>query len=251
MACIVTRPWVRCEQVATSHPSCASWRRMPCMPGTKLLETVTLPDGNEMSLFRWDKHIAIHVGKRPLMSSHEHGSEDALGRLVGERLAHVVGPRALIGGLGLGFTLRAALDTLPANAKLVVAELLADVVRWNRGVHGKYSKRPLADRRVKVIVGDVSDVIAKSANHYDAIVLDVDNGPDALTRRSNARLYKRAGLQRMRRALRAGGFLAVWSAFPSRRFTTWLREVGFAVDLLRPAPTTEGGPRYYIWVATK
>ena len=221
------------------------------MPGTKLLETVTLPDGNEMSLIRWDKHVAIHVGERPLMSSHEHGSEDALGRLVGERLAHLSAPRALIGGLGLGFTLRAALDTLPAKARLVVAELLEDVVRWNRGAHGKYSKHPLTDGRVKVIVGDVSHVIAKAKAQYDAIVLDVDNGPDALTHRSNAGLYKRAGLLRMRRALRPGGFVAIWSAFPSRTFTLWLRECGFAVELLRPAPTTKGGPRYYIWVARK
>jgi len=216
----------------------------------EVLERVTLPDGKEMVLSRWDKHIAISVGGRPLMSSHEHGSEDELGQLVAERLVGVAKPRVLIGGLGLGFTLRAALDVLPAAAHVVVAELVPAVVRWNEGTHGKFAGRPLRDKRVRVVVKDVAALIAKRAT-YDAILLDVDNGPDALTHDANARLYKRAGLVRARAALRENGVLAVWSAFPSRTFTQWLREVGFAVEQLRATPTTPGGPRYYIWVARK
>ncbi len=220
------------------------------MNDDEVLERVTLPDGKVMVLTRWDKHIAISVDGRSLMSSHEHGSEDELGRVVADRLTGIAAPRVLIGGLGLGYTLRAALDRLPAAAKVVVAELVPAVVRWNRGVHGKLAGKPLADPRVRVIVDDVGRVIAKRTK-YDAILLDVDNGPDALTHDDNARLYKRAGLTRARSALRAGGLLAVWSAFPSRTFTIWLKEVGFTVEQLRATPTTPGGPRYYIWLARK
>ena len=203
-----------------------------------------------MVLKRWGRHVAISVDGRPLMSSHEHASEDELGRMLGEHLAGIKKPKVLIGGLGMGFTLRGALDVLPASSKIVVAELLEPVVRWNRGVLGRFAKRPLEDKRVKVIVGDVTEVINKGRG-YDAIVLDVDNGPDAITRASNANLYKRAGLARARRALKPGGFLAVWSAFGSKTFTLWLKTSGFEVKLLRPPPKTTGGPRYYIWLARR
>jgi spermidine synthase len=216
----------------------------------EVLERVTLPDGKEMVLMRWNEHIAISVGGRPLMSSHEHGSEDELGRLVAERIAGVAEPRVLIGGLGLGYTLRAALDVLPKTAKVVVAELVPAVVRWNKGEHGKLAGRPLKDKRVHVMIEDVGKVIAKRTK-YDAILLDVDNGPDALTHDANAKLYKRAGLIRARAALRANGLLAVWSAFPSQTFTMWLREVGFHVEQLRATPSTPRGPRYFIWVARR
>jgi spermidine synthase len=213
-----------------------------------VLERVELPDGKEMVLTRWDDHIAISVGGRPLMSTHEHGSEDELGRLVARCVAHAPAPRVLIGGLGLGYTLRAALDVLPRSAHVVVAELVPAVVRWNRGAHGVFAKRPLRDRRVELVVDDVAKVIARRPK-YDAILLDVDNGPDALVHEANAGLYKRTGLLRARAALRRGGVLAVWSAFASNTFTRWLEEVGFEVEKLRAAPTTPGGPRYYIWVA--
>ena len=215
-----------------------------------VLERVTLPDGQEMVLSKWDEHIAISVGGRSLMSTHEHGSEDELGRIVAARLEGVAAPRVLIGGLGLGYTLRAALDALPAAARVVVAELVPAVVRWNRGEYGAFAGRPLSDPRVELVIDDVARVIARRPL-YDAILLDVDNGPDALTHADNARLYKRAGLVRAKSALRAGGVLAVWSAFASRTFTTWLEEVGFTVEKLRATPTTPGGPRYYIWVARR
>lgn len=214
-----------------------------------VLERVKLPDGKEMVLTRWESHVAISVGGRPLMSTHEHGSEDELGRVVAERLAGVRAPRMLIGGLGLGYTLRAALDVLPQDARVVVAELVPAVVRWNKAEHGAYSGHPLRDRRVKLVVEDVGKVIAKRTK-YDAILLDVDNGPDALSHDANAKLYKRAGLLRTKASLRPGGVLAVWSAFPSKTFTRWLSDVGFGVEQLRATPTTPGGPRYYIWLAT-
>ena len=222
------------------------------LPGVNrdvVLERVKLTDGKEMVLTRWDEHIAISVDGRPLMSTHEHGSEDEFGRVVAERLAGRRTPRVLIGGLGLGYTLRAALDVLPADARVVVAELVPAVVKWNRGKHGVFSGHPLRDRRVELVVGDVAKVIG-GRRRYDAVLLDVDNGPDALAHAANAGLYKRAGLLRTKAALRPGGMLAVWSAFPSRTFTRWLAEVGFTVEQLRATPTTPGGPRYYIWLAT-
>ncbi len=214
----------------------------------QVIERVAMPDGSELVLLRWDDHIAIEVAGRSLMSSHDHNSEDELGRVVAERLAGVAKPRVLIGGLGLGFTLRAALDVLPATAKVTVAELSPHVVRWNRAEHGALAGRPLDDPRVKVMIDDVAEAIADSPG-YDAILLDVDNGPDAITHRGNANLYKRAGLARARAALRTGGTLAVWSSFGSKTFTRWLATVGFEVELLRPKAALPGGPRYYIWLA--
>ena len=214
------------------------------------LERVTLPDGQEMVLMRWDGHISIEVAGRSLMSSHDHGSEDDLGRIVAERLSGIARPRVLIGGLGLGFTLRAALDALPPAAQVIVAELVPAVVRWNRGEHGALAGRPLDDKRVEVKIEDVAKVIARRPT-YDAILLDVDNGPDALTHAGNAGLYKRAGLGRAHAKLRAGGVLAVWSAFPSKTFTKWLESVGFDVALKRSRSTLPGGPRYYIWLAQR
>ena len=211
---------------------------------------MVLPDGKEMTLVRWDGHIGIEVGGRSLMTSHDHGSEDELGAVVGEAVRGIARPRILIGGLGLGYTLRAALDVLPPAARVDVAELVPEVVSWNRGAQGPLAKRPLRDKRVKVLIEDVADVI-KRGSAYDAILLDVDNGPDALVHPGNAGLYKRAGLLRAKKALRAGGVLAVWSAFGSRTFTRWLEEVGFTVTLQRTQPTTPGGPRYYIWLARR
>lgn len=203
-----------------------------------------------MVLVRRGNDIAIRLGQRTLMSSDVHDSEDELGRVVAAAVARVARPRVLIGGLGLGFTLRATLDGLPAGARVDVAELMPDVVRWNKGEHGVHAGRPLKDRRVKLHVEDVAAVIARSKRAYDAISLDVDNGPSAISHPGNEDLYRRAGLLRTRRALRPGGVLAVWSSFPSRLFTRSLEEVG-DVKLVRTTPAFPGAPRYYIWLATK
>ena len=206
--------------------------------------------GSEMVLVRRGKDVAIRIGERTLMSSDVHDSEDELGRIVAGAVAHVTKPRILIGGLGLGFTLRATLDGLPRDARVDVAELVPEVVRWNKAEHGDYAGRPLEDRRVNLEVEDVAAVIARSKNAYDAISLDIDNGPNAISHPSNERIYRRAGLLRIRTALRPGGVLAVWSSFPSRLFTKSLECVG-TVELVRTTPAFPGGPRYYIWLATK
>ena len=214
-----------------------------------VLGRAALPRG-EMLLVRAGKHVVIRVGDRPLMSSDVHDSEDEFGRIVAEAVSGVASPRILVGGLGLGFTTRALLDRVPAKARVTVAELVPEVVRWNRGAQGRYAKRVLDDPRVRVVVGDVAAAIARRKHAYDAISLDVDNGPRALTHPDNERLYRRAGLLRIRRALRPGGVLAVWSSFPSRGFTRALADVG-AVELVRTAPASPGGPSYYIWLARK
>jgi spermidine synthase len=203
-----------------------------------------------MSLVRRGEHVAIRVGQRTLMSSDVHDSEDAFGRITATAVAEVAKPRILIGGLGLGFTLRAALDGLPRTARVDVAELVPEVVSWNKAEHGEYAGRPLDDRRVHLYVEDVAAVIARSKSAYHAISLDVDNGPSALSHPDNENLYRRAGLARTRAALRPGGVLAVWSSFPSRLFTKSLEVVG-TVELVRTTPTFPGGPRYYIWLATR
>jgi spermidine synthase len=206
--------------------------------------------GSEMVLERAGAHVVIRIGQRTLMSSDVHDSEDELGRIVAATVAGVAKPRILIGGLGLGFTLRAALDGLPATARVEVAELVPEVVDWNRGEHGDHAGRPLEDPRVKLVVEDVAAVIARRQDAYDVISLDVDNGPNAITHPSNEKLYRRAGLARARKALRPGGVLAVWSSFPSRLFTRSLEVIG-AVELVRTKPAFPGGPRYYIWLATR
>ena len=219
------------------------------MAGDSILERVQLADGKEMVLLRWEQHVEIRIDDRPLMSTHDSTSERALGELVAARLEGLPAPRILIGGLGFGFTVRAALDALPGDARVVVAELVPAVVRWNRGEYGTYARRPLDDPRVEVLTEDVAAVIARDKHAYDAIVLDIDNGPDALVHAGNAEIYKRAGLERTRAALKGPGVLAVWSAFPSKTFTKWLRDLGFEVTVERIKSADPRGPRYYIWMA--
>ncbi len=206
--------------------------------------------GAELELVKRDDDIAIRIGDRTLMSSDVHDSEDEFGRIVARLVAHLKKPRVLIGGLGLGFTLRTTLDGLPAAARVDVAELMPQVVEWNRAEHGDHAGRPLEDPRVKLHVKDVAVVIAGAKARYDAISLDVDNGPSAITQPENELLYRRVGLLRTKAALRPGGVLAVWSSFPSRTFTKSLEVVG-TVKLVRTTPAFKGGPRYYIWLATK
>lgn len=206
--------------------------------------------GSELELVRRGEHVAIRVGLRTLMSTDVHDSEDEFGSIIANAVDEVVTPRVLIGGLGFGFTLRAALDELPADAEVEVAELVPEVVKWNQAEYGEYAGRPLEDERVRLHVEDVADVIARGDGTYDAIALDVDNGPNAITHPDNENLYRRAGLLRARKALAPGGVLAVWSSFPSRTFTKALEVVG-EVELVRTKPDFPGGPRYYIWLARR
>lgn len=209
-----------------------------------ILERVQTPLG-EMTLSQRGNDFSIRVAGVELMSSVNHRSEDELGTLTCTPLAPLRAPRVLIGGLGLGFTLRAALDVLPRGAHVEVAELIPAVVRWNRTVLGHLAGQPLVDPRVTVIEGDVGAVIARATAPYDAIVLDVDNGPDGLGRHNDG-LYKRAALVAARRALVDGGLYAVWSSFESPTFTKWLAAAGFTVELQK---IKARGATHWIWMA--
>jgi spermidine synthase len=216
----------------------------------ELLGETHAPDGTHLALTRHDREFIILAGGKPLMSSRMHGSEQALATFGCRRLP----PQdacVLIGGLGMGFTLRATLDTLPPDATVVIAELIPTVVEWNRGVLGPLADHPLKDGRVRIEVADVGAVIAANQARFDAILLDVDNGPDAFTATGNAALYADAGLAAARRALRAGGIMAVWSAWEDRRFEQRLRHAGFTVKVERVrARLKQGGPRHTIFLAT-
>ncbi|HMF59686.1 MAG TPA: MnmC family methyltransferase [Vicinamibacterales bacterium] len=186
---------------------------------------------------------------KSLMSSRMHGSEQALASLALRRM-QMPDPCVLVGGLGMGFTLRATLDLLPEGATVVVAELVPAVVEWNRGAVGTLAGHPLRDARVRVDIGDVADTLQSSPGGFDAVLLDVDNGPDAFTATTNARLYNDQGLAAARDALKPGGVLAVWSAWEDRRFEQRLRYAGFIVDIERVrGRLKKGGPKHTIFLA--
>jgi spermidine synthase len=213
-----------------------------------VIDRATSPGGEQLVLTQRGPQFSIRVAGVELMSSVNHGSEDELGRMSCERLK-TSAPKILIGGLGMGFTLRAALDVLPTTAHVDIVELVPSVVHWNREVYGQLANHPLNDSRVTLIEDDVAQVIERGRN-YDAIVLDVDNGPDGVYR-DNRGLYQRRGLEAMYTALVPGGLLTVWSCFESPTFTRWLREVGFTVELRNIKAKYKGGPRHCIWFAIK
>ncbi len=204
----------------------------------------------ELRCYRHDRDWSIWVDGVELMSSRVHGSEQALAELALQRLGPRSAPRVLVGGLGMGFTLGRALELVDAAASVDVAELVPEVVGWNRDLFGVCAGHPLRDPRVRVVVDDVGAVLAAAAGTYDAVLLDVDNGPDALTRPHNDGLYARPGLAVARAALRTGGVLAVWSAAADDAFERRLRESGFAVVAHRVRARRTKGPRRTIWVAT-
>jgi spermidine synthase len=217
------------------------------------LGTALVPGTNvELQLYQSGDLYSIKIpGRGDLMNSRTHGSEKALAELACAKIARCAKPRVLIGGLGMGFTLAAALQTLGAAAEIVVAELVPEVVDWNRTLIGAPAGQPLADPRSSVYVGDVADLIRQTTAGFDAILLDVDNGPEALVRKENDWLYSGDGLRAARRALRPGGVLAVWSASPDRGFSARLRHAGFDVDEQIVRPHRAGkGPRHVIWMAT-
>ena len=215
------------------------------------LDTAKVPGGGELRLMQRGAEYSIMAGPIELMNSRLSGSEKALATLPCARVGARPGVRMLIGGLGMGFTLRAALADLPPDAGVVVAELVPAVVAWARGPMAHIFDGSLTDPRVSVIEDDVGEVIRGSRAAFDAILLDVDNGPGGLSREDNDGLYTGAGLAAARRALRSGGVLAVWSAGPDQGFTARLRKAGYAVDEV-PVRATGGrrGARHVIWLAT-
>jgi spermidine synthase len=217
-----------------------------------LLDTAKIPGGDgELRLMQRGADFSIMLGANELMSSRISGSEKALATLVCDRIRGRAAPRMLIGGLGMGFTLRAALAELGADASCVVAELVPAVVAWARGPLATIFGDCLTDSRVKIFEEDVGGLIRKGRSCYDAILLDVDNGPEGLSRRVNDRLYDTPGLTATLAALRPGGILAIWSSAPSPKFTARLRKVGFTVDEVKVrARGASGGARHMIWLAT-
>lgn len=218
-----------------------------------LLDSAAVPGNDgELRLYRRNDEFSIKVvGGSELMNSRVHGSEQALAEQTCARLADSVKPRLLIGGLGMGFTLAAALRHVGDQARVVVAELVPAVVEWNRGLLGECAGHPLQDPRVTVREGDVARVLKAGQQAYDAILLDVDNGPEGLTRRQNDWLYGMDGLNAAYAALRPRGVLAVWSAGPDPAFLQRLRKVGFKVDEVRVRAHGSKGARHIIWFARR
>ena len=217
-----------------------------------LLDTAKVPGGGELRLKQRGAEFAIMLGTDELMNSRLSGSEQALATIACERIRDRKAPRVLIGGLGMGFTLRAALATLRPDARIVVAELVPAVVVWARGPMAEVFGDSLTDPRVNIREADVGDLIRSGASAYDAILLDVDNGPEGLTRKTNDALYDLKGLGAARAALRPGGILAVWSSGQNPKFTWRLRKAGFEVEEVSArANGSRGGARHVIWIATR
>jgi spermidine synthase len=215
------------------------------------LDSAKIPDGGELRLMRRGGEISIMSGSIELMNSRLSGSEAALATLATHRLQGRARPQVLIGGLGMGFTLRAALVELPRDAGVVVVELVPAVVAWARGPMAALFGGSLDDPRVTIREADVADVISAAPASFDAILLDVDNGPGGLNRDANDRLYSIGGLNAARRALKPGGVLAVWSAGRDESFTRRLASAGYDAEEV-PVRATGGkrGARHVIWLAT-
>ncbi|HDY72351.1 MAG TPA: hypothetical protein ENH50_11885 [Nitrospirae bacterium] len=219
----------------------------------ELLECAQVPgDGGELCLYRRGGEFSIRVNGHELMNSRSHGSEEALAELACARITERGSPRVLIGGLGMGFTLASSLKRLSTGARVVVSELVPAVVKWNRGPLAGLCCNPLQDGRVSVCEVEVGHMLKQEEMAYDAILLDVDNGPGGLTRESNDRLYSQAGLDASLAALRPAGVLAVWSSAPDRAFARRLRRSRVGVDEVRVrARSPRGGWRHTIWIAVR
>ena len=215
------------------------------------LDKATVPGGGgELRLMQRGQEFSIMAGSTTLMNSRMSGSEIALAELACDRLRSRKSPRVLIGGYGMGFTLRAALAGLGAAAHIVVAELVPSVMAWARGPMAALTADGLSDPRVSVRETDVGALIASERTSFDAILLDVDNGPDGLSRSANDRLYNMRGLEAARKALRPKGLLAVWSAAPNKEFVGRLSRAGFAVEEIKARANKGRGGRHIIWIAT-
>jgi spermidine synthase len=222
------------------------------MKGWELLGETHTPDGSAIRLTRRDDEYVILANGKPLMSSRMHGSEEALATLGCSHARALEQPRVLVGGLGMGFTLRAVLDVLPPGAIVTVAELVPAVIEWNRAPLAALAAHPLNDRRVRIDAADVGFTLRANPGRFDVVLLDVDNGPAAFTAVNNAGLYDNGGVTAAHAALRPGGTLAVWSAWEDRKFEQRLRFYGFDVEVVRVrARLKKGGPRHTIFVARK
>jgi len=219
----------------------------------ELLDSSPVPGSKgELRLYKRGEEFSIRLNRCELMNSRIHGSEEALAELACARVADRSRPHVLIGGLGMGYTTATALHRLRADGQVVVAELVPAVVKWNRGPLADLAGRPLEDDRVTVREIDIAQILRAEHGIYDAILLDVDNGPKGLTRKGNDWLYSRAGLDAAFATLRPAGVLAVWSAGPDQAFAQRLREAGFGVDEVHlRSRGPRRGTRHTIWLATR
>ncbi len=215
------------------------------------LAVAAIPGGGELRLKRRGTEFSIMLGTNELMNSRLSGSEQALATLGCEAARTRMGASVLIGGLGMGFTLRAALSVLAPDARITVAELVPEVAAWARAEMAAVFGGCLDDPRAVISIADVGTLISAAKDSYDAILLDVDNGPDGLTADANDRLYGLPGLRRSFAALKRGGTLAVWSAHPAAAFAARLAKAGFAVSEHRVRAHGKGGAKHVIWVAVK
>lgn len=217
----------------------------------ELIETTLIPGGQtQMSLYQNGENYSICVDGKELMNTRLHGSEESLAELGCKKLMSRQDGNVLVGGLGMGFTLAATLRHVGPKAHIEVAELVPAVQEWNRDYLGEYAGWPVRDPRVKININDVADILRSNRHHYDAILLDVDNGPSGMTQEKNTWLYWPEGLKVIKDAMRPGGVLAIWSAYPDRAFHKRLLAMGFKVGEHRVrARASGGGGRHMIWVA--
>ncbi len=217
----------------------------------ELIDKAPIPGGDDLRLYRRGDDFIIAIGGNELMNSRMSGSEEALAMMSCDRLRNLDTAHLLIGGYGMGFTLRAALAALGPKARITLAELVPAIIDWARGPMSELAAGCLDDPRVELVLGDVAAAIAAGRGRYDAILLDVDNGPDGLVREANDDIYAPAGLASARAALRPGGVLAIWSAAPDARFTRRLVAAGFRVEEVAVRARSNGkGARHVIWFAS-
>ncbi|WP_327754851.1 spermidine synthase (plasmid) [Sphingobium sp. SJ10-10] len=222
------------------------------MQAREFIGSAQVPGGAELTLYRRGGDFMIVLDRNELMSSRMSGSEEALANLTCERLHGRARPHLLIGGYGMGFTLRAALAALDDSGQITVAELVPEIIDWARGPMAELAAGCLDDPRVHLVQADVADVIGAGSGTYDAILLDVDNGPDGLVRQANDRLYSAQGISAAIAALKPGGIVAIWSAAPDAAFTRRLARAGLIVDEVAVRARSNGkGPRHVIWFARK
>ncbi len=220
----------------------------------ELLGSADIPNGGgQLKLSQRGEEFSIRLSgvRGELMNSRVHGSEEALSELGCAHITSLEDSRVLVGGLGMGFTLAAALKAVSSSAQVTVAELIAEVVEWNKGPLGECAGRPLEDTRTRVNVADVADMFTGNQPNFDAILLDVDNGPEGLTKNDNHRLYSVAGLSVIYKSLRAKGMLAIWSAFPDESFVSRLKKSGYKVSVRRVRARAGKGSRHTIFLAQK
>ena len=217
-----------------------------------LIDSSSIPGTNGvMELMQRGDEWLIRVDRHILMSTRMHGSEDALADLAFDRISRRTPSRVLVGGLGMGFTARAALKRCTTEDRVVVAELVPAIVEWNRGPLGAAAEYPLNDPRLQVHHGDVCDLIRKQSERWDLILLDVDNGPDGLSADFNQWLYAPSGLASIHRVLKPGGILGVWSVEPDSGFTRRLEKAGFGAEAVQVRAHRGRGARHIVWMARK